>query len=435
MSEQISTILKRKLDGLSTYGISITDPEIRSNTLKEELQFYVLDFIYHHPEYNKWIMYGGSALRICYDLDRMSVDLDFEISSDVDNDFLNKLKEEAEKHFSKVYGVDSEFLKISITNSRGIVFKFRVGGLVEGYASEWIHVKVDLNQFVPTSSVVKERMPQNHGQLSFVILTYNLSSLMASKIAAIFLRGTRGAGKAIYEEKGRDIYDLLWYMSKKIVPDLDYLKAKKVEEAKDYRTLFTKLAVKMNNVSDENLKNDITPLFLDSRYVTNWLKSWRDTFFQLRNAYKIRTVSKFEKVRVFEDFRTDVFSFIFEYGTFEYGTEEGDRVRIICNLSEYWFLFKDIEVSFPIDKEVSENIEFSANGSSSRSTSEKKQTEYASLFRKKIEVYLKKVNYELVGDTLTTKLIRVTADNLNQKEQIVLRKEDLIRCDLDDLLK
>ena len=329
-----------------------------------------------------------------------------------------------------MYGVDSEFLKIGITNNRGIILKFRVGSLIEGYASEWVHVKIDLNLLVPTSSVVTERMPQNHGQLSFVILTYNLSSLMASKIAAIFLRGTRGVGKAIYEEKGRDIYDLLWYMSKKIVPDLDYLKAKKVEEAKDYRTLFTKLAVKMNNVSDENLKNDITSLFLDSRYVTNWIKGWRDTFFQLRDKYKIRTVSKFEKVRVFEDFRTDVFSFIFEYST-----KEGDRVRIIYNLSEYWFLFKDIEVSFPINNVVSESIEFSANGSSSRPTSEKKQKEYASLFYEKIEAYLKKVNYEIVGDTLMTKLIRVSADNLNQKEQIVLRKEDLIRHNFDDLLK
>lgn len=430
MSEQISTTLKRKLDGLSTYGFSITDPEIRLNALKEELQFYVLDFIYHHPEYNKWIMYGGSALRICYDLDRMSVDLDFEVSNDVDNDFLNELKEEAEKHFSKVYGVDSEFLKITITNNRGIMFKFRVGKLIEGYTSEWVHVKIDLNQFVSVSGVVTERMPQNHGQLSFVILTYNLSSLMASKIAAIFLRGTRGVGKAVYEEKGRDIYDLLWYMGKKIVPDLDYLKAKKVEEAKDYRTLFTKLAVKMNNVSEENLKNDITPLFPDSRYVASWLKGWRDTFFQLRDTYKIRTVSKFERVRVFEDFRTDVFSFIFEYST-----KEDDSVRIICNLSEYWFLFKDIEVSFTINNTVSDHIEFSANGSSSRPTSEKKQKEYASLFYEKIEAYLKKINYELVGDTLTTKLIRVTADNLNQKEQIILRKEDLIRCDFDDLLK
>ena len=428
MSEQISTTLKRKLDGLSTYGFSITDPEIRLNALKEELQFYVLDFIYHHPEYNKWIMYGGSALRICYDLDRMSVDLDFEVSNDVDNDFLNELKEEAEKHFSKVYGVDSEFLKIIITNNRGILLKFRVGNLIDGYNSEWVHVKIDLNLFVPASSVVTERMPQNHGQLSFVILTYNLSSLMASKIAAIFLRGTHSIGKAIYEEKGRDIYDLLWYMSKKIVPNLDYLKAKKVEEAKDYRTLFTKLAVKMNNVSEENLKNDIMPLFLDSRYVNNWLKSWREIFFQLRDTYKIRTVSKFEKVRVFEDFRTDVFSFIFEYST-----KEGDRVRIIYNLSEYWFLYKDIE--FPIKGVVSDNIEFLANGVSSNPTSEKKQKEYASLFYEKIEAYLKKINYELVGDTLTTKLIRVTADNLNQKEQIILRKEDLIRCDFDDLLK
>lgn len=430
MSEQILTILKNKLDGLSVYGVSITDPETRLNALKEELQFYVLDFIYHHPEYSKWIMYGGSALRICYDLDRMSVDLDFEVSHKIENDFLNELKEEAEKHFSKVYGIDSEFLKISTTNNRGITLKFRAGSLIEGYASEWVHIKIDLNHFSPTSGVVTERIPQNHGQLSFVIRTYNLSSLMASKVAAIFLRGTRGVGEATYEEKGRDIYDLLWYMSKKIVPDLDYLKAKNVEEAKDYRTLFTKLAVKMNNVSDENLKNDLTPLFLDPRYVTNWLANWRDTFFCLRDTYKIRIVSKFEGVHVFEDFRTDVFSFIFEYST-----KEGDHVQIICNLSEYWFLFKDIEVSFPIDATVSKNIEFSASGISSRPTSKEKQIEYASLFHKKIEAYLKKVNYEIVGDTLTTKLIRVTADSLNQEEQIVLRKEDLTEGDFDDWLK
>ncbi|MCR4264462.1 MAG: nucleotidyl transferase AbiEii/AbiGii toxin family protein [Candidatus Roizmanbacteria bacterium] len=430
MSEQVLTVLKSKLDGLSAFGYSITDPETRLNALKEELQFYVLDFIYHHPDYNKWIMYGGSALRICYDLDRMSVDLDFEVSHKVDDDFLNELKEEAERHFAKVYGIDSEFLKISITNNRGITLKFRAGSLIEGYASEWVHVKVDLNKFAPPGGVVTERMPQNHGQLSFVIRTYNLSSLMASKVAAIFLRGTRGVGVATYEEKGRDIYDLLWYMNKKIVPDLDYLKAKKVDEAKNYQTLFTKLAVKMNNVSDENLKNDLSPLFLDPRYVTNWLANWRDTFFRLREAYKIRTVSKYVGVEVFEDFRTSVSSFIFEYST-----KEGDHVRIICNLSEYWFLFKDIEVSFPINNIVSDTIKFSSNGSSSRPTSEKKQKEYASLFYEKIEAYLKKIHHELVGDTLTTKLIRVTADNLNQKEQIVLRKEDLYEGDFDDWLK
>lgn len=430
MNDQILTVLKNKLDGLSTYGFSITDSETRLNALKEELQFYVLDFIYHHPEHGEWIMYGGSALRICYDLDRMSVDLDFEVSHEIDNDFLGELKEDAEKHFAKVYGIDSEFLKISVTNNRGITLKFRAGSLIEGYASEWVHVKVDLNHFPAPVNVMTERIPQNHGQLSFAIRTYNLSSLMASKIAAIFLRGKRGVGEAAYEEKGRDIYDLLWYMGKQVVPDIDYLQAKNVKEAKDYRTLFAKLAVKMSNVSDENLKNDLTPLFLDHRFVTNWLANWRDTFFRLRDTYKIRTVSKYAGVEVFEDFRTGVFSFIFEYST-----KEGDNVRIICNLSEYWFLFKDIEVSYPINNIVSDTIKFSASGWSNRPTSEKKQKEYASLFYEKIETYLKKVNNELVGDTLTTKLIRVSADNLNQKEQIVLRKEDLREGDFDDWLK
>ncbi len=246
MNNQILKVLKSKLDSLSAFGHNITHAETRLNALKEELQLYILDFIYHHPEYNKWIMYGGSALRICYELDRMSVDLDFEVSHKIDNDFLNKFKEESEKHFAKVYDIDPEFLKTSITNNRGITLKFRAGNLIDGYRSEWIHVKIDLNSFTPPTGVVTERMPQNHGQLSFVIRTYNLSSLMASKIAAIFLRGTRGVGKATYEEKGRDIYDLLWYMGKKIVPDLDYLRAKDVEEAKDYQTLFTKLTASLS---------------------------------------------------------------------------------------------------------------------------------------------------------------------------------------------
>ena len=47
MSEQILTTLKRKLDDLAAYGE--LDVETRRNALKEELQFYVLNFIYHEP--------------------------------------------------------------------------------------------------------------------------------------------------------------------------------------------------------------------------------------------------------------------------------------------------------------------------------------------------------------------------------------------------
>ena len=116
MSEKITTALKRKLEDLSVYGE--IDAETRRNALKEELQFYVLNFIYHHPEYGKWIMYGGSALRIIHGLDRMSVDLDFEVSHEVTEKFLKKLKREIEDYFINTYGADNDFLTIKITNGK-----------------------------------------------------------------------------------------------------------------------------------------------------------------------------------------------------------------------------------------------------------------------------------------------------------------------------
>ncbi|OGH43707.1 MAG: hypothetical protein A3H50_03395, partial [Candidatus Levybacteria bacterium RIFCSPLOWO2_02_FULL_37_10] len=243
MSEQIITTLKRKLADLAAYGE--LDAETRRNYLKEELQYYILNFIYHHPEYSNWIMYGGSALRVIHELNRMSVDLDFEVDHKVENNFLDELKKEIENHFLNTYGVGSDFLSVKIIVNRGLLLKFNVGKeLSFGHPSNQVHIKVDLNYFIAPKTIVKERRVINHDQLSFVIVAYNMGAFMASKLTAIFLRGTRGIGKAIYEEKGRDIYDLLWYMNKKVVPDLDYLKAKDVGEAKDLRTLFDKLTIK-----------------------------------------------------------------------------------------------------------------------------------------------------------------------------------------------
>ncbi|MFH1533306.1 MAG: nucleotidyl transferase AbiEii/AbiGii toxin family protein, partial [Nitrospirota bacterium] len=272
MNNQILATLKSKLKNIST-GINA---EAQRNALKEELQFYVLSFIYHHPEYSNWVMYGGSALRICHDLDRMSVDLDFEVDHKVTNDFLDELKEEILEYFKNTYGVSSDFLTIGTTNNRGLTLKFHVGEkLGLGFHSKQVHVKIDLNHFTAPKTVI-ERRPINRDQLSFVINTYNMSSLMASKIAAIFLRGQRGVDKAIYEEKGRDIYDLLWYMNKKIVPDLDYLAAKDVKFA-DPKELFDKVTIKIlnNKKTDANLKQDLPPLFMDQTFIENWLKNWR----------------------------------------------------------------------------------------------------------------------------------------------------------------
>ena len=426
MSERLTIILKRKLEDIANYGG--LDAETRRNALKEELQYYVLNFIYHHPEYNEWIMYGGSALRIIHGLDRMSVDLDFEITNAVTEKFLEELKKEIEEHFADRYGTNTDFLSIKITHSRGLILKFTLGEeLSFGHASKQIQIKIDLNHFVAPKTVT-ERRPINRDQLSFVIITYNMSALMASKIAAIFLRGTRGVGDEIYAEKGRDIYDLLWYMNKKVVPDFDYIGAKEIE-IKDPRALFNKLTIQVNKVSDKNLKQDLEPLFVDKNYIRNWLKNWRESYLHLLEGYKIRTIKKLKSIEIDQNFRTDIFSFVYWYLT-----EDGDSVKVVYNLSEHWIVFGKGSLQIESDKNLEEKMELRSNGTSSRSTPEDKLKQYATLFYQKTEKYFKKTN-QMLGDAIITKLIRITADNLNQKEQIVLNKSALLSCELDDLLK
>ncbi|MBU2236093.1 nucleotidyl transferase AbiEii/AbiGii toxin family protein [Patescibacteria group bacterium] len=427
MSEQILSILKRKMEDLATYGD--LDAETRRNALKEELQSYILNFIYHNPEYSKWVMYGGSALRIIHGLDRMSVDLDFELSHTVTGTFLEELKKELEDHFKNTYGADSNFLTIKITTGRGLLLKFHVGEVLNfGHTSNQIHVKIDLNHFVAPKTVI-ERRPMNRDQLSFVIVTYNMSALMASKIAAIFLRGTRGVGEAVYEEKGRDIYDLLWYMNKKVVPDIDYLIAKGID-ANNPRALFDKLTLQMNKVSDENLKQDLMPLFTNRMYVENWLQNWRESYLRLLDDYKIRTITEFENIRVHHDLMPDIFYFIYTYET-----EEGGSVRVMYSMSDYWIEFNEGNLPTKESKKIKDKIEFTSNGSTSHPPSKEKLRLYATLFFQKTEAYFKKTNRVMLGDTIVTKLIRMTADNLNPKEQIVLNKSALLSCELDDLLK
>ncbi len=422
MSGQITSILKRKLENLWAFGK--VDAETSRNALKEELQFYVIDFIYHHPEYSKWVMYGGSALRIIHGLDRMSVDLDFEVSYEVTGKDLEELKKEIENHFINTYGAGADFLTIKITAGRGLTLKFHVGEeLSAGNTSKQVHVKIDLNHFVPPKAVT-ERRPINHDQLSFVIITYNMAALMSSKLAAIFLRGTRGAGKAVYEEKGRDIYDLLWYMGKKAVPDFDYLTAKGID-VRDPRALFDKLTIKMNDVSDKNLEDDLKPLFVDKNYILNWLKNWRESFSRLRDDYNINTITEIDDITVNQDFSTDNYSFVFIYKT-----EEHKIVRIIYKISDYWFEFTDGDLPTKINDKIIPLVESNLN----RQLSEKEK-QYVTLFYEKTEAHLKKVNNIMLGNSISTKMIRMTADNFNRKEEIILNKSALLSCDLTDLLK
>ena len=426
MNEQILAVLERKLDDIAVYGN--IDAETRRNILKEELQFYVLNFIYHHPEYATWIMYGGSALRIIHELDRMSIDLDFEVTHEITEKFLDILKEEVERHFSGTYGIDSNFLTVKIMTGRGLLLKFNVGEeLSFGHPSKQVHVKIDLNHFV-APKIVTERRMINRSQFSFVIVVYNMSALMASKIAAIFLREQRGVGKNVYDYKGRDIYDLLWYMGKKIVPDFDYLDAKLKEkeiELLDIKKLFDKLTREILNYAkmDDLLKEDLLHLFENPFQFEDWFKNWRESYLQLLDDYRINTITSLKSWSAYQDFSTDNFSFVYWYST-----EDKGLIRIAYIMSDYWIMFRDGDLPTTINDRIIELV-------SGDITLNDKMKQYATLFYEKTEAYFKKTNRIMLGDSIVTKAIRMTTDNLNQKEQIVLNRSALLSCELDDLLK
>ncbi|MDP2586865.1 MAG: hypothetical protein Q8P32_03790, partial [Candidatus Komeilibacteria bacterium] len=104
-------------------------------------------------------------------------------------------------------------------------------------------------------------------------------------------------------------------------------------------------------------------------------------------------------------------------------------------ISDYWIDFKDGDLTIEIDKKIADKINFTSNGGSSKPASQEKLKQYATLFYQKTERYFKKTNQVMLGDSIITKIIRLTADKLNPKEQILLNKSTLLSCELDDLLK
>lgn len=426
MNNQILLSLKRKLEDLTASGMD--DAETLRNAFKEELQYYVLNFIYHHGEYGRWTMYGGSALRVCHGLDRMSVDLDFEVTHPITDEFLKTLQGEVAAYFTKVYGIGVDLLTVKIVTGRGLLLKFHIGDVLGvQHHSKQVHVKIDLNHFIAPKTAV-DRRPINRDQLSFVIRTYTMATLMASKIAAIFLRGKRGVGTAEYDEKGRDIYDLLWYMNRKVVPDLTYLRAKGIE-LDNARMLFDRLTLQLNKVNDTNLAQDLLPLFVNRSYIEHWLQNWRESYLHLLDAYRIRTATSLQHVGVEKDFRTDIYSFEYSFKTLE-----GSSVRFVYTLSDHWVEFRDGDLHINVDESINNLITFSSEVAGSNPSLQKKLVQYAYLFYGKTESYLMRSHRIVIGDVIATKLIRMTAENLNQREQILLNKSALLSAELDDLL-
>ena len=251
---------------LSKYEIKNTTDEI--NALKEIIQEIVLAGLSRGNFFNEVAFYGGTALRIFYNLDRFSEDLDFALIKPNKNFDLSKYFSYIEKEL-KAYGINLQInTKVKSIDSN-ITSAFLKGDTLEHILKFFpnedghkynqilknlkIQFEVDINPPMGATYENKYKLlPSPH-----LIKLYDKPSLLAGKIHAILCRSYKN------NVKGRDYYDFLFYMRQKIKPNMNYLRNKLIETQKlkendyfDINVLKNMLMEKIESIDFNQVKND-----------------------------------------------------------------------------------------------------------------------------------------------------------------------------------
>lgn len=425
--------LEKKLQRISDeLQVSGKTDKIVINALKQELQYAILDFVYNHPEYSRLVMYGGTLLRIVYNLPRMSEDLDFQTSENVN---LEHLKQELTTHFTRTYNMEIE-VTIKTRLSQDTQFLIIAFPILESFHLpniRWKSIKIrfDVNSFPQMKKFATEIVPVVHEDMAFSILTYPLSTLMASKITAVFQRTARGVGHGIADCKPRDIYDLLWYLEKRVVPDLRYIQARG-ESYETVNDLFygneqkKGLQFRVMNLSDSLFKVDLAQFFFDETDLDAWLENgkWKNRFTRLMAAYAVHKISQLDSISFGVDFSSSTRTIRYRFNT----TENSIFVEFVVKLSKGWFVHNDIRIESGHKKKEIEAVVESAKELNAL------DREYVGLFFEKINAFLSRNKQVVLGDQLTTKLIRTTADKLIPSQQVYVDKKMLETLSFGDLL-
>ena len=287
--EKIEQMLKR-------YDLNtIHDHE---NALKEIIQEVVLLGLWRSKFYEKAVFYGGSALRILYQLDRFSEDLNFSlIQPEKEFDikkYLGAVRSELElwgfevsteeKNKKNESKIESAFIK---ANTLIHFVKINVNLKTHKNAVMKIKLEVDPDPALGFTSELKYHLHP----IPFVIKTMTLPSLFAGKMHALLCRTRRT------NIKGRDWYDLIWFVKNNIPCDLYYFKNKMAQtghinlsEMLTRETLIEFLSEKIKEIDFDLAKSDVEP-FLKNSGQRDGLSLWSEAFFSDYLVQKIRVIA------------------------------------------------------------------------------------------------------------------------------------------------
>lgn len=237
----------------------------RRNILKEYLQIVVLDYLYAHQVYSRLIFYGGSCLAQCYGLPRLSEDLDFvDIEGNIEIDMLSN-------DLAKCFNDGSDLNVVSSTQKFRVLLKFPILkelGLAGEGDSDLLMLKIEVFRDDGTLGACPvELVPLFKMNRSIIVRVFDLPTLMATKIRAVLHRKwekTDKSGKILATVKGRDYFDLMWYLGKGVVPNMTCIK-----EAVDKSELKGLLLAAAQKADPASIKLDLEALIADDRYVAD----------------------------------------------------------------------------------------------------------------------------------------------------------------------
>jgi predicted nucleotidyltransferase component of viral defense system len=241
------------------------------NLLKEYLQIYILNYIYTNEKYSKNLIFtGGTCLRHFFDLPRLSEDLDFDFNKELD---LEELFENIKRYF-KIKYLYTEITGSIKQQGKQLLFKFPVLkdlDLANDNESDLLYVKTDLQKNLSKIYDTQISSKSIEG-FNFVALHYDVSTLMAGKIHAVLTRERL---------RGRDYYDLLWYLKQKVKPNMKRLCDILGEEItiKELKERLDEKVEELDKKYRNDFESDLLPLISNREivpvYVDDYVQEYR----------------------------------------------------------------------------------------------------------------------------------------------------------------
>jgi hypothetical protein len=184
------------------------------------------------------------------------------------------------------FGFHMEIHTKSKTTETGIVSAFMKINTIELYLAineeaktknrnhnEKIHIKLEVDTDPPPLLRFENRLVLN--PTAFYVLTLHKSDLFAGKMSAILFRAWEG------RVKGRDWYDLIWYIQNKVPLNIAYLEACMKQSgylsSHDVLSpiqLFDLLRAKIQSIDWNSAKADMRPFIADPQKIDIWSSSF-----------------------------------------------------------------------------------------------------------------------------------------------------------------